>query len=216
MKLHSVPFSAALILLTGAAFLPGMQAARASESIIVDAGAAAHAGDLCDTGVSIASAGNQLKIRLSSAKTVLLPSEGDLTGRSSCAIRIPVTIPKGYYLSKVTTRAQATVVKPQGNTASVVLRTALFGYEGLTVDSELDESSSINGLVNIYKAFAGSAPLSTEWKQKLCASNRLAKGLLAINLADVIQRTDSSELVSVDFSGSNRGIDLWTELKACP
>jgi hypothetical protein len=215
MKLKSTTRSAAQVLLTGVAWLFGANVASASESIVIDASEAVHAGELCDTGVAIATSGNQIKIRLSDAKSVLLPSEGDLATRGSCGIRIPVVVPRGYYLNKVTTRAQANVSKPRGTKASIVLRTAVFGYEGLVVQSELDDNVSVNGLVNTYKAFAGTAPLATEWRQQLCASNRSQNGLLAINLADVLQREDADDLVSVDFSGSSRGIDIWTELAPC-
>ena len=216
MKLNLLTRSAAALLFTGAVVASQANVAAASPLMAVDARQAVHAGELCDRSASIVAFGNQIKVRLSPGKAVLLPSDGDLASRSSCAIRIPVTVPVGYYLNKVTTRAQATVSKPQGNSISIVLRTSLFGYEGLTVQSDLDESVSTSGLVNTYRAFAGSSPLATEWRQKLCAPNRTATGLLAINLADVIQREDSGDLVSLDFSGLSRGIDIWTELKACP
>jgi hypothetical protein len=185
-------------------------------SISINEYQAESAGELCGSDIHADQNGNQIAVRFSGARTGFSSPADGRARRAKCAIRIPASIPRGYYISKLTARAQSQVSKPSGIEATIQLSTSVSTLPDLSHSTELSSSRSTSGLINTYQSYTGSSLLTRSWKAALCNPGRTDETILGFDLGVFMQRSNLSSSARVDFSGSSRGIDLWTEIRPCP
>jgi hypothetical protein len=144
-----------------------------------------------------------------------LTSENTLTAdRKSCAIRVPITIPKGYYVRSIEQRLAYAISKSAGAQASLATRTSI---GGLTVNPFTvylprgDEIYSEN-LIDSRRDFLGTtANIATQ-----CSAGNPEDRMLQINMAASGQRDNLDEELSIYTGGAYLGEDFEIELAECP
>lgn len=214
MKLNSAT-KRSLALLPALACLTGIPSIASAAGIDINEFQAESAGELCGYRTEADQMGNQIKVRFSGAITGFSSANDGRTLRVKCSIRIPASIPKGYYISRLTARAQSNVYKARGVEATIQLDTSISTLTNLSHSTVLSSSSSTNSLINTYKSYTGSSALNRAWKTALCSPGRTDNTLLGFDLGVFLQRSSLSPSARIDFSGHTRGIDLWTEILPC-
>lgn len=202
-------------LLSTLACLSAIPSIASAAGVEINEFQAESAGELCGFRTEVDQIGNQITVRFSGALAGFSSAADGRALRAKCAIRIPASIPKGYYISRLTARAQSQVFKSTGVQATIQLDTGLSTLPNLSHSTELSSARTTNGLVNTYQSYTGSSLLTRAWKAALCSPGRTDDTLLGLDLGVFLQRSSLSQSARVDFSGSSRGIDLWTEILPC-
>lgn len=184
--------------------------------IAYDLEGAKQAGNLCEEPLQISAAGNQLMIRWSGARLALSQADENFA-RGRCLVRVPAIIPKGYRIAQLTARAQSWTGKPRGVSANLNLAVVLSALQPLETETIISADTAWHAQANVYKSFDGLEPLTTAWRDELCSPTRTSDVMVGINLGAALQReyAGSSGSSVVDFSGQDRGVDIWAELLPC-
>jgi hypothetical protein len=146
-----------------------------------------------------------------------LPSQGRssaLAGRRACTMRIPVTLPQGYYVKAIEQQIQYSVSKSAHAEARIATRTALSGdaVNPFTVLLAADDEFHGENMIDSRRDYLGDARRRAHY----CEAGRAEDMMLQISTVISGQRDSiDDELVVAAYGGYiGEGIEL--EIAPCP
>jgi hypothetical protein len=147
----------------------------------VKLGSAIVAGSGCSEASSfITATDGRIDIDFTSLGVQLNPYESRTAGRSTCVIRIPITVPAGYYVSRVVQTLDYGVETTTGGTAAIAANTLLMGASVGGLTQRFPGDTDDYGQLHRSSAYAGSGSCSDAPQQ----------GFLAVNIAMTAQKQD--------------------------
>ncbi len=151
------------------------------------------------------------------AMILSLPAYGQdpaLSGRRACTIRIPVTIPQGFYISAIEQRIAYAAIKSEGAQAQISTQTSFSS----------DRVSPFTAILPRDEEFTGDLMIDSRRNQlnsqsqinRYCRGDRSEEMMLRINMAMSGQRDSYAEDLIVQTIGGyiSEGIDV--EVSPCP
>ena len=146
-----------------------------------------------------------------------LPAYGTnqaLAGRSTCSIRVPLTIPRGFYVKAIEQRLIYAANKSAGAEARIATRTALSGdtVTPFTVLLARDDKIYSESLIDSRRDQID----SRQRRQQYCSSERSEEMMLQVNIAISGQRDSIAEDLTVRSFGGYVGEGFEIEIGACP
>lgn len=194
--------------------IPDADAASGTTHIAWTPGTALLAGSGCmgGAGAVVLPEPGGVRIVLPDMK-VDLTSGASLSERKACAVRVPVDIPTGYYVSKIDHRLGYSLSRSAGATAALSTAIALFGTPSnpFTV-AHASPTAEVLPAASALRSdtYASSSPEALA----MCGA-RPSAGLLAVNLAVTAQRgAGDTALVVLEPVSIREGFEI--ELSACP
>jgi hypothetical protein len=136
-----------------------------------------------------------------------------LAGRKACSIRVPVSLPQGFYVKSIQQQIQYSVLKSAGAEAKISTRTALSGdyINPFTVVLPADEEIYGDNMIDARRDNLG----SRSRREHYCSGTRSEDLMLQINTV-ISGEKDSidQDLVVASYGGYiGEGIEL--EIAAC-
>lgn len=147
---------------------------------------------------------------------IVLPAHGpdqSLAARKSCVVRVPVTIPRGYYIKSIQQQIMHGAAKSEGAEIRIASR-ATFSSDAVTPftillprDEAIYADFMIDSRTDVFS--------DSRQRQKYCASDRPEEQMFQLNV--VLSGTRNSvneDLVSAAY-GSRFGEGFEVEVKSC-
>ena len=180
-----------------------------------DLAKAVVAGSLCPVGTGkITADEKKLLVVFSSSDLVLLAGEPALTGLAACKVVLPLSVPRGKFISRVTHRVLADVEQSAGVESKIIVATAYNTLAPVQSEGTFPVGTARSGPYLLYKS-TDTAALPT-WVADMCSASRVADGILSTTLAASAVRTGSGESVNFNLNGAQHGLEIWVELASCP
>ncbi len=197
-------------LVLGAFVLNAASLAMAQAQIEWDASRAVVAG--CDAVVT--SSNGDLSIVAVDLAVDLGNSKAD---RKSCAIRVPVSIPLGYYISKLTHKINYEVEKSARSSGGISERSTFFNLPVMPLSVDFRQGHALNTVgasesrTDVYDQVS-----DPSWVGSMCSDARSETGLFQYNIAISAQKSSANEIfyASADGLELKAGVDY--ELSRCP
>ena len=182
--------------------------------VTFNVGGAIFSGNGCSNlNTTVTASGGNLHVGLAGLRIALPPGSSQLSERKACSVRVPIDIPAGYYVSKLSQSARYGVEKSAHATASLSTHATVMG---LVVTPETVQFAAGSAVTLPNGTLARTDWFSPGSQAALGMCNaRPSAGLFAANLALSGQRSTSDNLaVSVADFDFREGFEL--ELTACP
>lgn len=137
-----------------------------------------------------------------------------LAGRKACAIRVPVTLPQGFYVRSIQQQIQYSSLKSAGAEAKISTRTALSGdaINPFTVVLPSEDEIYGDNMIDSRRDYLGSASR----REKYCSGTRSEDMMLQINTVISGQKESSDQDLVVASYGGYVGEGIELEIAACP
>jgi Domain of unknown function (DUF4360) len=137
-----------------------------------------------------------------------------LAGRKSCSIRVPVTLPQGFYVRSIQQQIQYSVMKSVGAEAKISTRTALSGdsINPFTVVLPSEDEIYGDNMIDSRRDYLG----SSHRRQQYCSGTRSEEMMLQINTVISGQKESSDRDLVVAAYGGYVGEGIELEIAACP
>jgi hypothetical protein len=140
-------------------------------------------------------------------------SDSSLAGRRACAIRVPVTIPRGFYVKTIEQNLIFSAKKSASTDAALSTRTAI-----------LEPISTFTIRLPRHDEYHGEMRLEARRDDlnhadqiaRYCRTDRSEELMLQVNLAITGRRDSSAENLLVQAVGGYLGEGLEIEVAACP
>lgn len=178
-------------------------------------GQAGFTGELCDpAGDSLESsflaAGDEVALVLPSGGVVLDSGSDQLSARGTCAIRVPLKVAAGRYISALDASMGYILNKTSGTKASVSFRAAWAAFEA----SDKTESFDVGERVSKKKMLLSVRNDLSKSKAEQCAGAQ--EGILKFNLAVNLTRSSESEKVwFAPIDGEDFVLDVSPRVASC-
>lgn len=216
LSTESRPFAASALLacLTLVSFATFVPKALASPAVGFDLSQARALGNACTEGqnVTFKAAENQLSL-VFQGRLLSLPQGATRADVASCRAAIPMTVPRGYYISQLKTEARAHIIKSSAAMLSLMVTSSFFGVAALEHEVSYPAGQSVNDEVVISRTWEFSR--ASEAAAELCGPLRAGEGLLRLGLTGSATLTSTSQQAGITLSGDARGLDLWLSLAPC-
>ncbi|MFO0679496.1 MAG: DUF4360 domain-containing protein [Polyangiaceae bacterium] len=150
--------------------------ARFEPSRATIAGSGCTAGD-----TRVTANGSALLVEFDALAIELPPGSSPRSERSACSVRVPITIPAGYYVATIDQGLTFDVAKSQGASASLASNTSLFGLSTSPVGVQYPSGTTVYATgreVGISDSFAVGSP-----EYASMCGQRSTGGLVAFNVA---------------------------------
>ena len=137
-----------------------------------------------------------------------------LAGRKACSIRIPVTLPHGYYVRSIEQQIQYSVQKSAGAEARIATRAALSSdsINPFTVLLPLDDEIVGENMIDSRRDYLGAASR----RARYCTETRSEELMLQINTVISGQRSSVDQDLIVAAYGGYLGEGFELEIAECP
>ena len=180
-----------------------------------DLSKAVVAGSFCPLGTSqLKIDGNKLIVEFSNSTLSILAGEPALTGLAACKVVLPLSVPRGQFISRVTHRVRANVSKSANVEAKIAVATGYNTTAPVLGEGTFPAGTSHSGDFLLYKTYE--TALLPAWISDMCSAGRVADGVLSTTLAASAVRANLSESVEFDLNGREHGLEIWIELAKCP
>ena len=215
MKLAAAALS---IGLASATFLSSSSANAAAVQWDISSHTYVIAGTGCqrDVDAFAATNGNDLSIVFTNLG-VNLPGDGvsrQLADRKTCALRIPATIQRGYYIGRLTQQFTYGVTKTANSNAAVATRSTFFGFDVSPYAWSVPNGVAIDEPLLTQRREDDFLVRSTWWAG-WCNATREPRGLYQANIAVSGQRASRREDLIVFVDGLDLKYEVLASLFTC-
>ena len=179
-----------------------------------DLSKAVVAGSLCpvDTG-KLKVEDDKLIASFTQSRLALKAGEPALTALAACKVVLPLSVPKGQFISRITHRVLADIDKGENSEAKLIVATGYNTIAPVQGEGTFPSGTARSGPYLLYKSIDTSA--IPEWVSDMCSPSRVADGILSTTLAVSAVRQNSGQGVSFDLNGAENGLEIWIQFEAC-
>jgi hypothetical protein len=158
------------------------------------------------------SAGNDFSVVMDRLGMDLSGTTAPLAERLNCAIRVPVSLPKGFFVSRMGHLLTFSVDKSAQTIGSIALRTSLFSTLTGHDELSLTRGDSHQSTLAILRARA----TPTADTEKFCEANEATTGIFSANIAMSGQRQSVDEVLRmVPIDGQTLRLSQGVEIEPC-
>jgi hypothetical protein len=158
------------------------------------------------------SAGNEFSVVMERLGMNLTGTAAPLTERINCSIRVPVRLPKGFFVSRMSHQMSFSVDKSMHSKGTVALQTSLFNAITARDDVALNHGEQYDSALAVLKTAAATG----EQAQKSCEATEDTLGIFAANIALTGLREAHDEFIRVaPVDGQTLRLSHGIEIEPC-
>lgn len=183
------------------------------ELVALGNGCRTEQGDVGDTRATLR--GSVLVALFQNLQVSLGGGSSELADRAACSVRIPVSLARGVYISRLEGTLTTSVHKEAGATGALSFAVAYFSTSPLTATANFERGEVRHGEFKLTKVFAAGDADLEKWKEALCGA-RDSEGLFALNIGLTAGRNNAGDAVTIDARGSSGGsFELVAQTASC-